>query len=89
MAASCNQAFWAFVVYVRNNPFKGPGGMTVDDFNNMVAKFQAANSTEITSSTDPGTFDTIEWPDQDGAGTVSATTATVGQAWYPEQHPGH
>jgi hypothetical protein len=89
MAATADQAFWALVVYIRNNRFKGPGGLTVDDLNNMVAKFQAANTTEITSSTDPGTYGDIEWPDQDGAGTVAATTASVAQAWYPEQHPGH
>jgi len=69
--ASANVTFWAYNWYIINNPHKDT--YTRKDIVDMARKFAAANSTEITDATDPGgTYTGIEWPDQAGAGTVTA-----------------
>jgi len=71
MAASTDVTFWAFVWYIANNPNKQ--FFAKEDIVRMARKFAATNSTEITSATDPGgTYTDIEWPDQAGAGSVTA-----------------
>lgn len=71
MAASTDVTFWAYNWYIMNNPNKS--SFTKQDIHLMAEKFAAANSTEITSATDPGgAYTDIEWPDQAGAGTVAA-----------------
>jgi len=71
MAASTDVTFWAYTWYLMNNPYKSH--LSRDDIHWMAEKFAATNSTEITSATDPGgTYTDIEWPDQAGAGSVTA-----------------
>jgi len=71
MAASTDVTFWAYNWYLMNNPHKDR--YTKQDLHWMAQKFAATNSTEITSATDPGgTYTDIEWPDQAGAGSVTA-----------------
>lgn len=45
MAASADEAFWSFIMYVTNNPFKSIDNMTEDDFWAMVKQFAAVNVT--------------------------------------------
>ena len=69
--ASTDNTFWAFVWYLMNNPHKRQ--WTRQDIHWLAEKFAETNSTEITSATDPGgTYTDIEWPDEIGAGTVTA-----------------
>lgn len=89
-ATDANKGFWAFVFYLKNNPFKSAGGMTNDDIDNMAETFAAANSTEITDATQQlGTFTNYEWPDASGGAsslTAIGTTASINAAHYPEEH---
>ena len=50
MAASADQVFWGFVMYVKNNPHKSMDNMTEDDFDAMVKQFAAVNVTAATGS---------------------------------------
>jgi len=69
--ATANVTFWAYNWYLMNNPHKTH--LSRQDIHLMAEKFAATNSTEITDATDPGgTYTGIEWPDQAGAGTVTA-----------------
>jgi len=71
MAASTTVTFWAYNWYLINNPHKQ--FFTKEDIVRMARKFAATNSSEITDATDPGsTYTDIEWPDQAGAGSVTA-----------------
>lgn len=86
MAAATNKVFWAFVWYLKNNPYKAAGGLTNDDIDNMAELFATENSTEITDATDQGgTYTDVEWP-----GTITAVqdVPSVNQANYPEKHKG-
>ncbi len=74
-ASSRDDLFWAYNWYIMNNPHKQ--NFSKQDIHWMAEKFAAANSTEITSATDPGgTYTDVEWPDQAGAGTVTAVGNT-------------
>jgi hypothetical protein len=70
--ATTDVTFWAYNWYIMNNPHKT--NLTRQDIHEMAEMFAAANSTEITSSTDPGgTYTGIEWPDASGgASTITA-----------------
>jgi hypothetical protein len=48
MAATADQTFWGFVMYVTNNPYKSMDDMTLDDFWEMVKQFAAVNVTAST-----------------------------------------
>ena len=86
--ATADSIFWAFVNYVRGNRHKSPGGMTIDDFNNMVTLFAANNTTEVTT-TGTGTLTDAEWPTIGGSTVVASYTQVVkDQAAYPESHKG-
>ena len=73
--------------YVVRNRYKGLGGMTLDDFDNMFDLFVAENS-EISS--------TPSFDDAAGTGTLSFpggiaaadSQANADQATYPERHVG-
>jgi hypothetical protein len=69
MASSTTKAFWAFIFYVKNNPFKSIDNMTENDFDEMVRQFAAVNETDgITVATAP------DLPDFYGYGTVNIGT---------------
>lgn len=52
MVASADEAYWAFIMYVTNNPHKSIDNMTEDDFWAMVKEFAAVNVTAgITAAT--------------------------------------
>ena len=54
MAATADEAFWAFVMYVKNNLHKSIDNMTENDFDAMVSAFAAVNvTTGITAATAP------------------------------------
>jgi len=86
--ATADSIFWGFVHYVKGNRHKFPGGMTMDDFDNMVTLYAANNTTEVTT-TGTGTLTDVEWPTIAGS-TVTANLAqtTKDQAAYPETHKG-
>lgn len=78
--ATTDVTFWAYNWYIMNNSYKLP--LTRKDIHLMAEMFAAANSTEITSATDPGgTYTDIEWPDASGGassiGAVGNTTTTT------------
>lgn len=69
--ATTDVTFWAYNWYLMNNPHKE--NLSRQDIHRMAEKFAAANSTEITSATDPGgAYTGIEWPDAAGASSISA-----------------
>lgn len=70
--ATTDVTFWSYNWYIMNNPYKTP--LTRQDIHEMAEMFANANSTEITSATDPGgTYTDIEWPDlSGGASTITA-----------------
>lgn len=55
MASTPSKAFWGFIFYVKNNPFKSIDNMTENDFDEMVRQFAAVNETTgaITPATAP------------------------------------
>lgn len=87
--------FWAFEYYLKNNPHKGPGGLTNDDITAMADLFYSFN-TAIVGVARPAVgaaFTDCDWPDfttVESAGGVDAVrdTATIDQARYPESHRG-
>ena len=90
MAATTTVTFYAYNYYLKHNPYKSAGGMTNDDIDTMAKLFADANSTEITTTTDPaGTYTDIEWPDGSGGAssiTAIASAASIDRAHYPEKH---
>ena len=95
MAATTTVTFYAFLHYLKNNPFKSAGGMNNGDIDAMAKLFSDANSTEITATADTtavdGTYTDIEWPDASGGAssiTAKRDTPTINQAHYPEKHFG-
>ncbi len=97
MAATVDETFWAFLYYIKRNPFKAIEAMTEQDLDSMAQLFAKVNETEcsftITSGVaiDPLSYGTIDFPLKDatdGLG-ISATTPTsklTDQALYPEKH---
>lgn len=89
MAASTTVTFWAFVHYVKNNPFKSVESMNEDDFDAMAEGFTRENAAEFPAATGAdtiavdGTYTDIAWP-----GNIQAVRdeATCNQADYPEKH---
>ncbi len=79
MAMNANSTHWAFLWYVKNNPFKALGGMTNDDLDNMSALFIDANAELSTTAT----YTDAEFP---GGITAAATQAAIDQANFPEKH---
>lgn len=85
MAATADQTFWGFVMYVTNNPFKSIDNMTEDDFWAMVEQFAAVNVTAstITVATDRALadyygygavdFGTLDFPKKNGTTSRWAT----------------
>lgn len=58
MASSIDKMFWAFIFYVKHNPFKSIDNMTENDFDAMVSAFSAVNDTQgLTPSTAPDLAD--------------------------------
>lgn len=53
MAITADKVFWAFIFYVKHNPFKSIDNMTENDFDAMVKQFAAVNKTQgpITEAT--------------------------------------
>ncbi len=72
--------------YVVRNRYKGLGGMTVDDFDNMFDLFVAENS-EISStpSFSDASSGTLSFP---GGIAAADSQANADQADYPERHKG-
>lgn len=71
--ATTNVTFWAYNWYIMNNPNKT--SFTKEDIHKMSLLFANANSTEITTATDPGgTYTDIEWPGSNGVTAVGNST---------------
>lgn len=85
--------FWAFEHYLKNNPHKGPGGLTNDDITAMADLFYSYNGT-IVGVARPAVgaaFTNCDWPDHSivtDTGGVNAVrdTKTIDQARFPETH---
>ena len=69
MAATADQTLWAFIMYVKNNPFKSMDAMTENDFDAMVKQFVAVNKTQATGNLTEATA--LDWPNHYGYGAVS------------------
>ena len=94
MASDGGMAFWAFVHYIENNPFKAVGGMTNDDIEAMALRFYATNAS-IINQTRPAVaaaFTNADFPlkdDTDGNGVAAyRNQVTIDQAEFPESHRG-
>lgn len=94
MAATTDQAFWGFLWWIKNNRHKSIESMTEDDLDAYVLAFTTVNVTLCTfSTTDPGAYGTLEYPQKDGlsdaAGVTAAQTKAIcDQSHYPETHYG-
>lgn len=93
--ATTGMMFWAFEHYLKNNPHKGPGGLTNDDITAMADLFYSFNTTSAGSARPAvdADFTDCDWPDFGtvaDAGGVDAVrnTATIDQARFPESHRG-
>lgn len=95
MAATADQTFWGFAYWMKHNPVKSIEAMTEQDFDEAVKQFAAVNVTAGTLSTsDPGSYGTLDWPKRatatwwaaNGAGVAAAqTTTSCEQSLYPGQ----
>ena len=93
--ASTGMMFWAFEHYLKNNPHKGPSGMTNDDITAAADLFYSFNTTSA-GSVRPAVdaaFTDCDWPDFGAvadAGGINAVrdTLTTDQARFPESHRG-
>jgi hypothetical protein len=94
MAATTNQAFWGFLWWIKHNPSKHIQDLTEKDLDAMSLAFTTVNATLCTfSTTDPGSYGTLQYPKigglSDAAGVTAAqTTAACEQSHYPDQHYG-
>lgn len=92
MAATTDQTFWGFLWWLRHNPFRSIESMTEKDLDAMVLAFVTVNETLCTfSTTDPGAYGTLEYPQKDGLTdgdgvTAAQTVAVTLQSHYPQQH---
>jgi len=96
MAASeTGLVFWAFEHYLKNNPHKGPGGLTNDDITAMADLFYSFNTTAVAAARPAvdAAFTDCDWPDfttveDEGGIDAVRDTATINQARFPETHRG-
>ena len=92
MAATTDQTFWGFLWWIKNNPHLSIEAMTEDDLDALVLAFTTVNVTLCTFSTsDPGSYGTLEIPQKggldDGNGlTLVQTAAICEQSHYPKTH---
>ena len=93
--AQSDEAMWAFEHYLKNNPLKGPGGLTNDDITAMADLFYSYNNTAVGTARPAidANFGDCDWPDYTAvadAGGVQATrdTLSIDQARFPESHRG-
>ncbi len=95
MATETGLVFWAFEHYLKNNPHKGPGGLTNDDITAMADLFYSYN-TSATGAARPAVgaaFTDVDWPDfttvaDEGGVDAVRDKATIDQARFPESHRG-
>ncbi len=92
MAATKNQTLWGFIFWIKHNRHISVEAMTEDDLDAYALAFTTVNATVSSlTTTDPLTYDTLEWPQDGGladqAGiTAVGTQATADQSHYPETH---
>ena len=94
MAATADQTFWGFVMYVKNNPHKSIDNMTENDFDAMVKEFAAVNVTAstITVATAPDLadyygygavdFGTLDFPKKTSSGFAANGTGIACSTTY-------
>ena len=68
MAATADETLWAFIMYVKNNPFKSMDVMTEKDFDAMVKQFMLVNATTATGNLTAQTA--LDFPNHYGYGVV-------------------
>ncbi len=92
MAATTNQTFWGFLWWIKHNRHMSIEAMTELDLDALVLSFTTVNETVSTfTTTDPLSYDTLEFPQKggldDGNGvTAAATQAVADQSHYPKTH---
>lgn len=91
MAITADITFWAFVWWIKGNPFKSIESMNEQDFDDMVTAFVTENETDVPfTTTDHGTYTGITYPAKDtaaGSGGAAAQTQAAREASaYPDQH---
>ena len=92
--ASTGMVFWAFEHYLKNNPHKGPGGLTNEDIEAMADLFYSYNTTSVATARTAidAAFTDCDWPDftavADAGGIDAVRDGTVLRARYPESHRG-
>ena len=95
MATETGLVFWAFEHYIKNNPHKGPGGLTNDDITAMADLFYSYNTSAVGAARPAvdADFTDVDWPDftavaDEGGVQATRDTASIDQARYPESHRG-
>lgn len=94
MAATTNQTFWGFLWWIKHNPFKKVEQLTEQDLDAMALAFTTVNTTLCTfTTTDPGSYGTLQYPKQGGLAdttgvTAAQTEAVCNQSHYPDEHYG-
>ena len=98
MASTQNQTLWGFLAYARGNPHMSLNSVHFDELDKMAEMYCTTNNTDggTLTTTDPGTYSAAQdFPAKgpvigsaDGAGVaaVTATTAILNQAQYPQDH---
>lgn len=91
MAVTADIELWAFIWWLKHNPFKSIEAMNEDDLDAMVTAFVTENATAGPfTTTDHGTYTGVTFPKTDtaaGSGVTAAqTVAACDQSHYPEQH---
>jgi len=92
--ASTGMMFWAFEHYLKNNPHKGPGGLTNDDITAMADLFYSFNTTSAATARPAidAAFTDCDWPDFGAVAGIAylgtPTDAFYDQAMYPQRSYG-
>lgn len=91
MAVTADIELWAFLWWLKHNPYKSIDAMNEDDLDAMVLAFMTENETGGPFTlTDHGTYTGVTFPKTDtaaGSGiTAAQTTVACEQSHYPEQH---
>lgn len=79
MAATVDQTLWAFIMYVKNNPFKSMDAMTEQDFDAMVKQFMLVNATQADDALTAATA--LDEPNYYGYGAVN-----FGSIYFPKRN---
>ena len=79
MAATVDETLWAFIFYVKHNPFKSMDAMTEQDFDAMVKQFMLVNASQADDALSAQTA--LDFPNHYGYGAVD-----FGTIFFPKRN---